>query len=405
MFRAAVAEVADYSEQAVRAGMMELFERLGFDRANPLRKVVRPGDTVFIKPNWVVHQYRRSCKRQDTVYATITHGTVVQVVADFTAEALGGKGEIRIGDNPSIDADFDKLMELTGLKSLETRYDVPCAVMDLRPLVCVDLKDYGRKDRMVSRPGDLLGATSVNLGESSLFRNMKPKLFRGVFDDRKDTVASHSGGAHLYSLSNSIIRSDVYISIPKLKTHHKCGTTLNLKGLVGAVADKNQLVHWRIGWPGIGGDAYPSFSAWVGGLAAKVKKRGAWKGNDSIWRMVVDLYNAFGRVGPRRRFSVVDGIIAGERDGPFCPTAKNAGVLIGSEDLLTADFAASRLMGFDVARIPYLRYFVETGQVNLDEIGVSANSVDQRAFFNSASRYLAFEPPSGWQDMLVGTMP
>ena len=31
-----------------------------------------------------------------------------------------------------------------------------------------------------------------------------------------------------------------------MKTHQKVGCTLNLKGLVGTIGDKNQLVHYRI---------------------------------------------------------------------------------------------------------------------------------------------------------------
>lgn len=34
--------------------------------------------------------------------------------------------------------------------------------------------------------------------------------------------------------------ADVYISIPKLKTHQKVGVTLNLKGLVGSISNKNR---------------------------------------------------------------------------------------------------------------------------------------------------------------------
>jgi len=397
-----IVTASDYSEESVRAGLERLFAYLGYDLGNPLKAIISPGDTVFIKPNWVAHRYRQSCPYQDSVYSTITHEMVIKVVADYVAQALEGKGRITIGDNPSIDADFDKLMDLTGLKSLETRYSVPCSVLDLRPLVCPDLGSYGKKHKMKSRPGDPQGVTCVDLGRQSLLNGMRPWLFRGVFDDRRETIRAHSGGHHQYTFSNSAVNADVYISIPKLKTHAKCGATLNLKGLVGTVADKNLLVHWRIGWPSIGGDEQPSFREWVKGLTAKPKKRGAWPGNDTIWRMVVDLYNAFNRIRPRRTFSVVDGIVAGEGQGPFCPKAKNAHVLVAGENLLAVDCVAARLMGFNVRKIPYLNHLLATGHIDLRHVTVVGPYCDSPGFFESNNPFLDFVPPRLWNEMRIG---
>ena len=47
-----------------------------------------------------------------------------------------------------------------------------------------------------------------------------------------------------------------------LEQHQKVGATLNLKGLVGSVANKNQLVHWQIDYQEIYGDEYSSKEAW-----------------------------------------------------------------------------------------------------------------------------------------------
>ena len=56
----------------------------------------------------------------------------------------------------------------------------------------------------------------------------------------------------------------------------------------------------------------------------KTTNRGAWDGNDTIWRMVVDLYSIILKNGPRKFFSVIDGVIGGESNGPFCPIPKNS---------------------------------------------------------------------------------
>ncbi|MFH1115733.1 MAG: DUF362 domain-containing protein [Pseudomonadota bacterium] len=401
----AITKVAEYSERSIRRGIADLFHHLGYPEENPLGRIVHPGDSVFIKPNWVTHEYRKSCNRKESVYSTITHESVVRVVADYVAEALQGSGEIRIGDNPSIDADFERLMELTGIRALESRYDVPCEIMDLRPLVCLDLKDYGKFDRMVKKRGDPRGTIRVNLGRRSLFTGINPRAFRGVFTNRTETIRAHTGVKHEYSFANSIVDADVYISLPKLKTHHKCGVTLNLKGLVGTVTDKNLLVHWRLGWPGIGGDEQPSFIHWLRGLTAKTKKRGAWPGNDSIWRMVVDLYTAFCSTGKRRTFSVIDGILAGEGDGPFCPSAKEAQVLLAGENLLAVDCVATRLMGFKISQVQYLHHLVKSRRISLDHITVIANHLDGEGFFEDSEPHLSFQPPSMWPNLSVKSRP
>ena len=396
----AFANADNYRESTVREALKLLFRQLGYPEQNPLSALIKPGDTVFIKPNWVAHQYRKSAPRQDSLYSTITHPNVIKVVADYVAEALQGKGEIKIGDNPSIDADFDILIKKSGLRKLEKAYDVPCTLLDLRPMRCTNLEHYGKKHLMASQAGDPLGRTTVNLGKRSLLYGVNSRLFRGVFTDRRETQARHRGEVNEYEFSTSIVAADVYISLPKMKTHHKVGTTLNLKGLVGSVANKNLLVHWRIGWPAIGGDEYPSFAAWVRAFFAKVKHRGAWSGNDTIWRMVVDLYNAFVQIGPKRTLSIVDGIIGGEGDGPFYPTSKQAKVLIGGESLLAVDLVTSRLMGFDIGAIPYLQHYLSERQIRLEDIRVMHGQAEEKIFSADAPFY-GFRPPTNWAQLPV----
>jgi uncharacterized protein (DUF362 family) len=399
--RVAVAQADNYQEHEVRRSFEALFDLLGYDGDNPLGGLIRPGDRVFIKPNWVAHEYRKSCPRQDSVFSTITHPVVIRVLADYVARALGDRGQITIGDNPSIDADFDRLRELVGLDDLRSRHASPCELVDLRPLRCADLKDYGRKHRMKHQPGDPRGATTVNLGKESLFYGINPLLFRGVFNSRWETIKCHWGKRQEYAFSNSIAQADVYISVPKLKTHHKCGATLNLKGLVGTISAKNLLVHWRTGWPALGGDEYPDFATWWKGLFRKVKNRGAWSGNDTIWRMVVDIYHAFNRVRKRKAFSIVDGIIGGEGDGPFCPTSKHSGVLLAGEDLLAVDCAASALMGFDIRAIPYLNHFLNSGEITCAAIDVRSRDFDLQGLFEGGNPWLGFRPPTQWPGLVA----
>lgn len=388
-----------YKSQSVSDALDHLFEELGYDPANPFAEIVKPGMRVFIKPNWVASRWRESCSYRDDLYCVITHPAVIEAVADRVALALNGEGEIIIADNPSIDADFEELMELTGIRKLETKYDVPCHVYDLRPLVCPSLDVYGKKDKMVSMPGDPNGEYIVNLGKDSLLHDVDSTLFRGVFDEREETVAAHTGDNQLYTFSNSLYSADVYISIPKLKTHQKVGATLNLKGLVGSITQKNQLVHWRIGTPETGGDEYPDMKSYLEAQTAKVTHRGSWPGNDTIWRMVVDLYYAF-LCKDRRYFTIVDGIMGGEGQGPFCPTAKYATTLIGGTDLLLTDLVAARYMGLDPNKIKYLSHFIDTMKIQLDsDIDVVIDGKRTENFFSAATRYKDFYVMDRWAEI------
>src|SRR4029453_17991483 len=79
---------------------------------------------------------------------------------------------------------------------------------------------------------------------------------------------------------------------------------------------------------------------------------GAWYGNDTCWRMALDLARIVhhadrqGRmttVPQRRHLSLIDGIVAGEGDGPLTPSAVDAKVLLFADNVALGDRAACRL--------------------------------------------------------------
>jgi len=110
------------SPNPVYRSVRKNFELLGYDKEhfgtsawNPLGHLIKPGDSVFIKPNLCSHEYgRKKEKLSGDLFSVITHPSVVRAVADYAAIALQTKGEIVIGDNPTIDTNFQKLMENTG---------------------------------------------------------------------------------------------------------------------------------------------------------------------------------------------------------------------------------------------------------------------------------------------------
>lgn len=389
-----IVRASSYDSAVVEEALAKGFRLLGMDENNPFKDLVEPGNTVFIKPNWCNGRYRESCSYQADVFSTITHPSLIRAIAKKVDIALEGDGKIIIGDNSTIDSNFSELMAVQNLGDLEKDLQAKLEILDLRPVICDDLRFYGRGSKMKTQPGDPLGEAVIDLGHVSQFHGTNFKRLHGVFDDGKEeTKMAHSEGRHLYSISRSILFSDVFISLPKLKTHHKTGVTLNLKGLVGIIGNKNYLLHWRDGFPGIGGDAYPDAYSWLCNKFKKVKSRGAWSGNDTIWRMVVDLYHCM-QMWFAKKFTVIDGILAGEGNGPFCVRPRNSKALIMGTNLLEADIVATKLMGFIVERIKHLNFYLERGLIKED---IDIYSTDFSLPLFDDYRYLAFKHPDNWE--------
>ena len=396
---------------AVFGTVRESFLALGLDREhagtagwNPLRELVHPGDTVFVKPNMISHRHRL---RDEWDYV-VTHGSVIRAVVDYVHLALRGEGAIWLGDAPQTDSHWDGLMARMGLGAIadwyRTRHGFAIEVLDLRDEHHVE-KD-GIYVETVRLPGDPRGGVSFDLGRESMFSPLDRdrRHYYGAYYDSAETNVHHAGGRHEYRISRSPLQADVFISVPKLKTHKKCGLTLNLKGLVGINADKNWLPHYAFGAPGTGGDQFerdtlrsrlenwvvvpakrmltanvPGFKSLarrtkqVGydmfGDTEEVVRSGNWHGNDTVWRMCLDL-NRILRFGgpdgsmrdashPKRYFSVVDGIVAMEGNGPVAGERRETGLILAGADPVAVDTVGARLMGFDPQRLALLRHAFE----------------------------------------------
>jgi Domain of unknown function (DUF362) len=122
----------------------------------------------------------------------------------------------------------------------------------------LDLRDdewRTEHDVIVSRtklPGDPRGSTECDLTQFSEFVDHRPSAagYFGADYNRQETNWAHSNGHHRYKVSRTVIESDVFINLPKLKTHKKAGITASLKNLVGINTYKNWLPHhtegtWR----------------------------------------------------------------------------------------------------------------------------------------------------------------
>ncbi len=421
----------------------------GTPQWNPLGGIVRPGDTVVLKPNFV-RDFRESSP--DHADCVITHGAVIRAVLDYAYIALEGQGRIIIADAPQNDADFDAIRRIAGLHGIQEFYrrgaGFEVQVYDLRP-------ERARKiDGVIvghaPLPGDPAGYVRVNLGKDSAFAEINhlcDRLYGAEYDTR-EVHAHHHGDVHEYLISKTVLDADVVISLPKLKTHKKVGLTVNLKNLVGINGNKNWLPHHREGTPAQGGDQFSHdgikqrieratvmqfkrLFPWLGPLrplvASPIKaagkrifgdtntgtvRSGNWYGNDTAWRMVLDLNrillyaDAHGTLHEqpvRRFFSVVDGIVAGEGNGPLDPTPKDVGVILAGANSLAVDLACARLMGFDYRRMPILREALADHRMPITTFGfgdVETRSDDprfDRPLTGYQGRCHALRPHFGWE--------
>ncbi len=359
------------------------------------RGLIRPGDRVLLKPNFIRESHSQ---RPDEWEQIITHGTVIAAVAEHV---LAAGGKITLADAPQTDSDFDKICERTGIRKLDAE------ILDLR-------REAWRTENgvIVERrklPEDPRGYVLVDLGERSCFAG-KSGRFYGADYDTAFTAQHHSNGRHEYLLSRSAMDADVFINLPKLKTHKKVGVTLSLKNLVGINGDKNYLPHFCLGTPDEGGDEFPDSSVrnkvqsklvgalkggpwWtptlkrvgskIFGDSGTVVRSGNWYGNDTTWRMVLDLNLALFQK-PRRYLSIVDGIIAGEGNGPMEADAKPCGVLVAGTNPVAVDFVCVELMGFDWRKLPMIREGMRVFGLTPDDIAADAGET------------FRFRPHFGW---------
>tara|TARA_Y100001934_G_scaffold266272_1_gene345529 strand:+ start:4618 stop:5967 length:1350 start_codon:yes stop_codon:yes gene_type:complete len=401
---------------------------------------VRPGDRVVLKPNWVKEHDERY-PGPDQWQHVVTHPAVIEAVIRWAAERLNGKGSIIICDAPQTDSSFAKIREYCRIDEMIDccRADfsgIEVNLLDLRPeeWLAVD----GVTVSKTKLPGDPLGSTRVALNEASEFVGYDGlgKLY-GASYDMAETNRMHEGTRHEYLLCRTPMGADVLINIPKLKTHKKVGLTCALKNLVGINANKNWLPHHTEGTPEVGGDQFPKATtkaklehSWMGRAKRILKNRpllsrifvpikklarfyfgdtqavvrsGNWHGNDTCWRMVLDLnkclfhFDGEGnrREKPLRYLAVVDGIIGGEGNGPMAPDAKPAGVIITGTHPAAVDHVAADTMGFEPMNLRLIRNSFEVDELNFTNF--SATDIEISECKDSAvSAGIVFRPHFGW---------
>lgn len=439
-------------------------KNIGTNNWNPFRDFLNDGNTVVIKPNLVYHETSQTINKS----CLATHASVIRPIVDYLYLLKikdNVKFNIIIADIPLQSADFQKTLIQTGLLSLQKfyldKYDFQLNIMDLRyELAETDKNGFITRKQL---QGDPKGYTSIHLKNSFLDEIIKDSNKFSISDyEGLETSTKHrTKGHHFYHISNTILNADLFINIPKLKTHQKAGITIALKNLIGINGDKSWIPHFRKGSVENGGDEYPNEMIWYKNLNSKTRRLlqgnskflwtcakyvnriifkkillhhnsnkntidqkkktslkwvagGAWYGNDTLWRPILDLnyllfyFDNKGRENkfPTRKYiCITDGIISGEGNGPLLPNPKNAGILSFSENPVINDICLSKIMGYDWKKIPQLKhstelkeYFHFDGNCSSIKILQCDDKLSTHSINYCELPSLFFDPPPGWID-------
>jgi uncharacterized protein (DUF362 family) len=240
------------------------------DYAAPLTEIVRQGlslfdlpvrgKTVVLKPNFVEY---------DRTGVINTHPRVVAAAVD-AFRTLGARHVI-VGEGPGHQRDVEHTLVASGLAAVLEEYRVPY----------VDLN----------------------------------------YDDprRLPLLSGYTALGHLY-FPETVLKADLVVSMPKLKTHHWAGVTLSMKNFFGLVPGS------VYGWP----------------------KNALHRAG--IPQSIVDINSTV----PTPTFAIVDGIVGMEGNGPIQGDAKPCGVLIFGDDLVAVDSTAARVMMLNPRKVWYL---------------------------------------------------
>ena len=412
---------------------------------------IRPNDIVVIKPNLVKESKDTDKQEWKSV---ITSSYVIGVVAEYVCQRLKDTGRLYICDAPQTDSSFKAIVEKLRLNEIATdctnKYGTEVNIVDLRNEEWTNEKGVIVKREKLA--GDPKGTIAFNLGKDSLFYGHKGEgKYYGADYDFREVNKHHSQETQEYLICGTPIHADVFISLPKLKTHKKTGVTLSIKNLVGINADKNWLPHHTWGSPKTGGDEYPDVSlkrkvetwgsqavkkfvirypslgmkitqiarkegAKIFGSGTDTIRSGNWYGNDTTWRMTLDLSrcllygNMNGTLHPDRKkrcYSVIDGEIGMEGAGPMQGEPKECGVFISGEDLASVDAVAATLMGFDWKRLPVIReafaqVALPISNVNPDDIKIVSNVDEWNCNLDEfrMKNHFDFRPHFGWKNYM-----
>jgi len=443
--------VATVRATDVAAGLQRLGDFLEWSEVGrgPFGSAIPRGARVIVKPNWVLHENRGPWGLDPLV----TDPELIKRIVDGVLAA--GPSRVLVGDAPLQGCDLERLLSATGLDrwaaELTSREPSFEGLRDFRRTTC-EIRYGVRVAREDQQPED--DFVMFDLGADSLLEPVTDRRgrFRVTQYDPRKMQTTHAPGRHCYLVARAIIEADVVVNVPKLKTHCKAGITGALKNLVGINGNKEYLPHHRVGGSHRGGDCYPGGSvlkraievamdqsnlapapgtrafAWnatgdvLGRLAQwmgdEVGVEGAWSGNDTVWRMCLDLNRilSYGRTDgtldetPQRRvLHVVDAMVAGQGNGPLFAEPLELGLLLGGSNPAAMDWVGAHLLGYDPRRVALAReafgaFRWPIARFERDEVRLIGDLAGTETLGSLLAGGHTVKHPPGWRDSAASVL-
>jgi uncharacterized protein (DUF362 family) len=427
--------------------LRSLWVQAGLDMAkhgspdwNPLGEIIHKGDKVVLKPNWV-HHYNQSGQGVDCL---VTHTSVVEAILHYVDKAE--PGTIVLCDAPIQSCDFDALMMSCGVHDMIERFRTKGVKVEVKDLRRTIRRSEKLSDQTVEGCRPIEDYIVFDLGYDSALEPITTNQseFRVTMYNPDSLNRTHAPGKHQYLVAREAIDADVVINVPKLKTHRKAGITGALKNVVGINGQKEYLPHHRKGGSESQGDCYPGRSrvkefieealdatnraekviarqalasaVFTGMAVAKLLGEdnnydGSWHGNDTVWRMTLDLQRVlhYGQADgtlsdhvQRTIVTITDAIIAGQGEGPLSPIPIGFGMLTLGTNTAALEWVHARLMGLDPERLALTREAFRPHRYPLTDF-----SSDRIIVYVDGEQVLAdevfthhgrrFRLPRGWQ--------
>ncbi|MBW1789129.1 MAG: DUF362 domain-containing protein [Deltaproteobacteria bacterium] len=148
------------------------------------------------------------------------------------------------------------------------------------------------------------------------------------------------------NFNTDILHSDFVVDIPVLKTHNQAKVTLGIKNLKGTIDIKSR------------------------------KRCHSADPDRDLNFMIARLADKLPPI-----FAILDGIYTNERGPSFDGKIKRSNILVASPDVLSADMAGARLLGFPPSDVPYLVHAAKNQgrPIDMSDVDVVGEDIDDLA--------------------------
>lgn len=322
--------------------------------SNPLGNLIKPEDTVLIKPNLVGDKF-----------GVYTHPAVVRPLIDMAIKA--GAKTIWIGDGSVGKGDALKIMDKTGYTDMINTLQSMNPNITIQGVDLSNLTAWHWINLSINSSFYRSGYTDAQLGDAgSPSNSLSGNQYYLMPDPQKVNPNGQVQG--WYAISDYVLNASVVINVPKMKTHSEMINTLALKNLIGITLTDTVDGRDRTGI------RTPHKQSNINN-----KDINASFENDIFWRVTSDLNKIIlyadrnGEMHPtqqRKYLTVIDGILSNQilHWNSNYYTRYWRKVVLASVDPVAIDCVASRVIGYNYSAIPVIK---NTETEKIHTIGVS----------------------------------